>query len=224
MKKIIFTLIYILIFPALILYSSGDWLWMEGWIFSIWFIILCYTTIIYLYIKDPALLEERYKKPGSGNQKTWDKFVVFGLMAGFISWIVIMPLDAKRLEWTSNFPMALKIVGGLLLIFSFFFFFRSYSDNTFLSALVRIQEERKHKVITTGVYGFVRHPMYLAGSLLFVGTPLLLGSLYGIILGIMILFLLVFRIKGEEKMLINELDGYPEYKLKVKYRLIPFIW
>ncbi|NVO01679.1 MAG: isoprenylcysteine carboxylmethyltransferase family protein [Bacteroidetes bacterium] len=197
---------------------------MEGWIFSIWFIILCYTTIIYLYIKDPALLEERYKKPGSGNQKTWDKFVVFGLMAGFISWIVIMPLDAKRLEWTSNFPMALKIVGGLLLIFSFFFFFRSYSDNTFLSALVRIQEERKHKVITTGVYGFVRHPMYLAGSLLFVGTPLLLGSLYGIILGIMILFLLVFRIKGEEKMLINELDGYPEYKLKVKYRLIPFIW
>jgi protein-S-isoprenylcysteine O-methyltransferase Ste14 len=177
-----------------------------------------------LYRKDPALLAERYRKPGTVNQKGWDKYVVYFLVIGFIAWIVIMPLDAKRFGWTAGFPLCLKILGGLGLIVSFFFFFRAYTDNTFLSPLVRIQTERKQQVVSTGVYGFVRHPMYLGALFLFTGTPLLLGSVYGIIIGLAILFLLVARIIGEEKMLINELEGYADYKMKVKYRLIPFIW
>lgn len=220
----IFTFLYILIFPALLLFLSGDWFWTEGCIFSIWFIILCYTTIIYLYHKDPALLMERYKQPGTANQKKWDKYVVYGLLIGFTSWIVIMPLDAKRFEWTTRFPVWLKVLGGIGLLLSFFFFYRSYTDNTYLSPLVRLQTERKHQVVSTGVYGFVRHPMYLGGSLLFLGTPMLLGSAFGLIIGFLLLFLLLARIVGEEKMLINELEGYTEYKKKVKYRLIPFIW
>jgi len=204
---IIFTFIYILVFPALLLFLSGDWLWAEGWIFSAWFTVLCFTTIIYLYRKDPALLIERYKQPGTGGQKGWDKYVVYGLMIGFISWIVIMPLDAKRFGWTLYFPLWLKIAGGIGLVFSFYFFFRSYADNTFLSPLVRVQTERKQKVVNTGVYGFVRHPMYLGGILLFVGTPALLGSLYGMIIGVLMLFLLAYRITGEEKMLEDELEG-----------------
>ncbi len=90
--------------------------------------------------------------------------------------------------------------------------------------LVRIQSERRQQVVSTGVYGIVRHPMYLGGILLFIGTPMLLGSIYGVIIGISMLLLLTFRIIGEEKMMVNELDGYTEYKKKVKYRLIPFIW
>jgi len=222
--KLFLTFLYILIFPAILLFLSGDWLWKEGWIFSMWFIVLCYTTIIYLYKKNPELLEERYKQPGSSNQKRWDTYVVIGLFLGFIFWIVIMPLDAKRFTWTGSFPVITKMLGGAFLLLSFFFFFRSYKDNTFLSPLVRVQEERKHKVITTGVYGIVRHPMYLGGSLLFIGTPMLLGSLFGIITGTLLLILLAFRITGEEKMLLEELDGYAEYKMKVKYRLIPHIW
>jgi protein-S-isoprenylcysteine O-methyltransferase Ste14 len=222
--KIIFTFIYILIFPALLLFLSGDWLWVEGWIFSIWFIVLCFTTIIYLYYKDPVLLAERYKKPGTANQKVWDKYIVFGIVIGFIAWVVVMPLDAKRYEWTTSFPVWLKILGGIGLILSAFFFFRSYADNTFLSPLVRIQTERKQQVVSTGVYGFVRHPMYLGGSLLFIGTPILLGSAYGVIIGLALVFLLIVRIIGEEKMLFNELDGYADYRKKVKYRLIPFVW
>lgn len=223
-SRIIFTLIYILIFPVLLLFLSGDWLWIEGWIFSIWFTVLCFTTIIYLYLKDPELLAERYKKPGTANHKEWDKYVVAGLLIGFILWIVIMPLDAKRFGWTKYFPLWLKCLGGTGLLLSFFFFYRSYTDNTFVSPLIRIQKERKQKVISTGVYGFVRHPMYLGGILLFIGTPMLLGSIYGIIVGLIVIFLLVGRIIGEEKMLVNELEGYEEYKKKVKYRLIPFIW
>jgi protein-S-isoprenylcysteine O-methyltransferase Ste14 len=222
--RMIFTAIYILIFPALILFLSGDWFWIEGWIFNIWFIALCAMTIIYLYRNDPALLAERYKKPGTANQKGWDKYVVYGLVLGFMLWIAIMPLDAKRYEWSAGFPLLVKILGGIGLLKSSFLFYRSYADNTFVSPLVRIQAERKQQVVSTGVYRFVRHPMYLGGILLFIGTPMLLGSIYGALIGALIAFLLVARIIGEEKMLVNELDGYTDYRKKVKYRLIPFIW
>jgi protein-S-isoprenylcysteine O-methyltransferase Ste14 len=107
---------------------------------------------------------------------------------------------------------------------SFFLFFRSYTDNTFLSPLVRIQEERKQRVISTGVYGIVRHPMYLGGILMFFGAPLLIGSGYGLLAGLALTILLMARITGEEEMLGRELDGYREYMQKVRYRLVPFLW
>ncbi|MBI4268097.1 MAG: isoprenylcysteine carboxylmethyltransferase family protein [Chloroflexi bacterium] len=222
--RMVRTAIYLLIFPALILFLSGDWFWVEGWIFNVWLIALCATTIIYLYRKDPALLAERYRKPGTGSQKGWDKYVIYGIVLGFVLWIVMMPLDAKRLGWSTAFPLWLKVVGGGGLLLSSFLFLRSYVDNTFLSPLVRIQTERRQQLVSTGVYGFVRHPMYLGGILLFIGAPLLLGSLYGILIGVLISFLLVARIIGEEKMLVKELEGYYEYRKKVKYRLIPFVW
>jgi protein-S-isoprenylcysteine O-methyltransferase Ste14 len=222
--RMILTAIYILIFPVLILFLAGDWLWIEGWIFNIWFIALCATTIVYLYRNDPALLAERYKQPGTANQRGWDRYVVYGLVLGFILWIAIMPLDAKRYGWSANFSLWLKIIGGIGLLLSSFLFFRSYADNTFASPLVRIQAERKQQVVSTGIYGFVRHPMYLGGILLFIGTPLLLGSIYGILIGILISFLIVARIIGEERMLVKELEGYADYRKKVRYRLIPFIW
>ena len=94
--RLVLTAIYILVFPALIFLLSGDWCWIEGWIFNVWFIILCAATIIYLYLKDPSLLAERYKQPGTRGQRGWDRYVVYGLVLGFMLWIVIMPLDAKR--------------------------------------------------------------------------------------------------------------------------------
>jgi protein-S-isoprenylcysteine O-methyltransferase Ste14 len=222
--RLILTAIYILIFPTLVLILSGDWRWVEGWIFDIWFTALCAATIIYLYRKDPALLAERYRQPGTANEKGWDRYVVYMLVLGFVLWIVIMPLDAKRYGWSPGFPLWLKILGGILLLLSSFLFFRSYADNTFVSPLVRIQSERKQRVVSTGVYGFVRHPMYLGGILLFIGVPLLLGSMYGFLIGALVSLLLVARILGEEKMLVKELDGYADYRKKVRYRLIPFIW
>jgi len=222
--KLLFASLYILSFPALLLFLSGNWLWIEGLIFSLWFITLCATAIIYLYIKDPELLAERYKQPGSKGQKKWDVFVVILLVVGFTGWIVLMPLDAERFKWTAWFPIWAKILGGLFLIPSAILFLRAYMDNPYLSGLVRIQEERKQKVITSGVYSLVRHPMYLGATCLFVGTPLLTGSLYGLALGVLLTLLLAARSVGEEKMLVNELEGYADYKKKVKYRLIPFVW
>jgi protein-S-isoprenylcysteine O-methyltransferase Ste14 len=222
--KLFLTFIYILIFPVVLLIISGNWFWIQGWLFSIWFLGLSYTTIIYLYIYNPELLEERYRKPGSGNEKGWDKYFIYILLPSFIVWFVIMPLDAQRFDWTINFPLWLETIGFILLIVSGFFLLRSFKDNNFVSPLVRIQSDRDQKVVSTGVYGFVRHPMYLGGLTLFLGTPLLLGSLYGLIIGLFLSLLFVARIIGEEKMLIEELDGYSDYKNKVRYRLIPYIW
>jgi protein-S-isoprenylcysteine O-methyltransferase Ste14 len=223
-NKIIFAFLYVLVFPAILLILSGDFTWAEGWIFSLWFLSLCYTTILYLNRKDPALLEERYRQPGTGNQEDWDRYVVYGLLVGFIIWFFIMPLDAKRFGWSPVFPLWLKFFGGAGLAGSFFLFFRSYTDNTFLSPLVRIQKDRKQQVVSTGVYGFVRHPMYLGAILMFFGTPLVLGSWYGVPAGLALTVLLMARIFGEEKLLSRELDGYREYMQKVRYRLFPGIW
>jgi len=223
-KKIVFSFLFILLFPALILLLSGDLFWPAGLIFCIWFVLLCYSTILYLYRKDPALLKERYQKPGAGNQERWDRYGVYGLAIGFTLWIIIMPLDAQRFGWSPVFPLLLNILGGAGLVGSFFLFFRSYTDNTFLSPLVRIQEDRKQRVVSTGVYGFVRHPMYLGAILMFIGAPLLLGSFCGILLGLTLTLLLMARIIGEEKMLGRELEGYQEYSQNVRFRLIPFLW
>lgn len=222
--QLLLTFSYLLIFPVVLLVLSGNWLWIQGWIFSVWFLGLSYYTIIYLYRYDPGLLNERYRKPGSGEEKGWDKYFIYILFPSFVIWFMIMPLDVERFQWTTNFPIILKIIGFLILIGSAFFLFRSYKDNSFVSPLVRIQSERNQKVVSTGVYGFVRHPMYLGGIMLFLGAPLLLGSLYGFIIGIFLSIIFFGRIIGEEKMLMEELEGYSEYKTKVKYRLIPHIW
>lgn len=135
-----------------------------------------------------------------------------------------MPLDAKRYGWTAYFPVCLKVLGGVALLPALYFLYRSTVENTFASTLVRMQKERKQHVISTGVYGFVRHPMYLGGLLMWLGAPLLLGSIYGLMISLILTPLVAFRIIGEEKMLVNELEGYEEYKKKVRYRLIPFVW
>lgn len=222
--RLFLTLIYILIFPAILLFISGDWSWIQGWIFSIWFLALSYGAVFYLYRKDPDLLLERFRKPGTGGEKRWDKYFVYAIIILFVIWFIIMPLDAKRFMWTQNFPLWLEVIGGLALIVSAYFMLYSYINNPYLSPLVRIQKEKDQKVISTGVYGIIRHPMYLGGILFFIGTPMLLGSLYGIIIGVLVSFLVCGRIFGEEKVLSEELEGYVEYKKKIKYRLIPHIW
>ena len=135
-----------------------------------------------------------------------------------------MPLDAQWFGWSPVFPPWSQVLGGAASGRSFFLFFRSYTDNTFLSPLVRIQEDRKQQVVSTGVYGFVRHPMHLGAILMFIGTPLLLGSLFGVLIGFALTVLLMVRIRGEETMLNRDLKGYREYTEIVRYRLIPFIW
>ncbi len=213
-----------LFFPAITLLLAGTWRWVEGWLFSLWIVSMILFNMIYLYLKDPALLAERTKRPGSENQKTWDKFLLVAILLVAVAWVIIQPLDAARFHWSPAFPLWLKVLGGLALVPAWYLIERAPMENTFMSTMVRIQDERKQHVITSGVYSFVRHPLYLGCMLMMLGAPLLTGSLFALILTLVAMPALIIRILGEEKMMLEELDGYEEYKQKVKYRLIPLIW
>ena len=218
------TMITILFFPALILGLGGNWRWVQGWIFALWFDAMVVSNTVYLYAKDPALLAERAQAPGSQNQKTWDKYLLWAIYFIAIAWLIIMPLDAERFHWSPAFPLWLQVLGFLALIPALYFIYQATVENTYLSTLVRIQSERKQHVISTGVYGVVRHPLYFGCLLMMFGAPLLLGSVYGLVLSTIGLILVIGRIFGEERMLSDELEGYDEYKKRVTSRLIPFVW
>jgi len=119
---------------GLLLGLAGDGRWLEGWLFAGWFLGLCATVIVWLYRKDPALLAERYRRPGSGGQEGRDRAVVYAIVLGFAAWIAAIPLDARRFRWTPALPLWVKTLGGALLLGSAFLLFRAFRDNPFLSS------------------------------------------------------------------------------------------
>ena len=222
--QLLFSLVFPGLLPLAMLLLAGEWWWIEGWVWGVWFVLVCWGATVYLYCKDPDLLQERFQPLKTTNQTKRAAYLPYLIGVVFLAWSALMPLDAKRYRWTTPVPLWLEIVGGVALVLSAYFLCRGLADNTFASPLIRIQTERQHTVVSTGVYGFVRHPMYLGALLLFLGTPLLLGSLYGTLMGLVLIFLLALRTLDEEAMLVKELEEYAAYKKKVKYRLIPFVW
>src|SRR5271166_2088838 len=210
-------------FAALLLWLSGNWRWVEGWIFGVWWVSFVAAIQLWLRYKDPALLAERIRMPGSGCESRSDMAILIGIKVCFLASIVVPALDV-RFGWTPRLPLWSEVCGGILLLGGSFPFFRAFTDNPYLSQLVRIQTDRGQHVINTGVYGIVRHPMYLGASLVFVGSPLLLGSIFGLLVGLAGVGVLILRIFGEEKLLACELEGYRAYCEKVPYRLIPHVW
>jgi protein-S-isoprenylcysteine O-methyltransferase Ste14 len=224
LSKVIGAFFYLLIFPLILFSLAGDLHWTEAWIFSIIFQLVCYTPLIYLYFHDPALLKERFGSPVQQDQKRWDKVLLILFFVDFFVWFAIMPLDARRFHWSPEFPFWSKAAGTLLLILAGIMLFEALRENTFAAPVVKLQKERGQKVISTGVYSIVRHPMYTGAVLLFIGTPLLLGSLLGLAMGLVLILTIAARSLGEEAMLKRELDGYSEYMKEVKWRMIPFVF
>jgi protein-S-isoprenylcysteine O-methyltransferase Ste14 len=222
--QLIFAVVYLLIFPLGLFWLADDWYWTEGWIFSAIFCLSSYGTLIYLYVKDPALLNERFGSPFQKSQMAWDKVWLPFFFLGFVASFIIIPLDARRFRWSPEFPLSIEIVGAFVTVFAFAIIFVALKENTFAAPVVKMQKERGQRVISSGLYGIVRHPMYSGAVLLFIGTPLLLGSIYGLAIGVLLIILVAVRSIGEEKMLRQELAGYDEYRKRVKWRLIPFVF
>lgn len=216
-------LVFGVVITALPLFlAAGTVLWPAGWIYLIllygWLLI----GILLLLKYNPGLLAERINI-SPPNQKAWDKVFVLLLNVFFFAWVVLMPFDAVRFHW-SQMPLWLQVVGGIALVVSFVLMSLTFRENSYLSATVRVQEERGQTVISTGPYHLVRHPMYAGGLFMFLGTPLLLGSWYGLLLFVLFLPALLVRTVLEERMLRQELAGYEDYIKQVKYRLVPYIW
>ncbi|MBQ4097473.1 MAG: isoprenylcysteine carboxylmethyltransferase family protein [Clostridia bacterium] len=201
----------LLFLPAWTLDYPGAWLFM-----ALLFIPMFIAGIVML-VKNPALLESRLDaKEKEAEQSLVVKLSGLMFLAGFI----VCGLD-HRFSW-SYVPTPVVIGASVMFIVAYVLYAEVLRENTYLSRTVKVREGQK--VISTGLYGIVRHPMYFATLLLFLAMPLILGSLWALLIFLMYPFIIVKRLLGEEKVLTRELAGYAEYKEKVKYRLIPFIW
>ena len=223
LSRLIYSFIYLLFFPVLLLVLAGDWRWMEGWIFSAIFVLGSIATLLYLYFTDPELLKERYGSPVQKEQKWWDKILLSVFFLEFLIWFAIMPLE-KRYGWLGTFPLGPRVAGMVFMVVGFYVLFTALKENTFAAPVVKMQKERGQQVISTGPYSLVRHPMYSGAILLFVGGPLLLSSNAGIVLSTILIVTIVLRSVGEEAMLREELPGYREYMQIVRFRIIPFFF
>ncbi len=207
----------VLLVGLLIFLPAGDLNFINGWILMGILFIPMFAAGIVMMIKNPSLLEKRLNvKEKQGEQQLVVK--LSGLM--FIVGFVVAGLD-YRFVWL-ELPTWVTIVGVVLFLASYLLYAEVLRENTYLSRTIEVQEGQK--VVSTGLYGIVRHPMYAVTLVLFISMPLVLGSLISLVVFLAYPFIIAKRIKNEEKVLIEGLEGYEEYTKKVKYRLIPFIW
>lgn len=211
-----FTLGFVLI-GLLIFLPAGTINFVNGWIFMGLLFVPMFIAGIVMMFKNPYLLEKRLDaKEKQSEQSLVVKLSGLMFLAGFI----VAGLD-YRLGWFP-LPKFVVITASILFLAAYALYAEVLRENTYLSRTIEVQENQK--VIDTGLYGIVRHPMYSATLILFLSMPLVLGSLYAFIIFLVYPLIIVRRLKAEEEFLEKELDGYKEYKQKVKYRLIPFIW
>ena len=208
----------VLIIVALLLFlPAGSLYFVNGWVFiGLLFVPMLIAGFV-LMAKNPELLAKRLNaKEKQSEQK--GVVAVSGVM--FLGGFITAGLN-YRFSW-HTLPKWLIVVSSVIFLLSYTMYGEVLRENTYLSRTIEVQENQK--VIDTGLYGIVRHPMYTATILLFLSIPLILNSLFSFLIFLIYPFIIVIRLKNEEKLLEQELDGYKAYQQKVKYRLIPFIW
>lgn len=216
-EAIIKFILGVVIIGALIFLPAGTFNFLGGWILMGILFVPMFCAGVLMMIKAPSLLASRLE----AKEKEKKQSVVVklsGLM--FILGFVLAGLDF-RFGWI-KLPFAVNIVAAIVFIIAYTLYAEVLRENAYLSRTIKVVEGQK--VISTGLYGIVRHPMYFATILLFLAMPLVLGSLVSFVVFLTYPFIIVARIKNEEEVLGRELEGYDEYKKKVKFRMIPFIW
>jgi protein-S-isoprenylcysteine O-methyltransferase Ste14 len=216
------TILLLVLFALALFLPAATITWPAGWIYLVLFFGFFLGTNAWLFRHNPGLLQERMSL-GRSDQKGWDKVLFPVLLFLPFVWLAFISFDAVRFHW-SSVPLWLRWIGFVVLLCSFDLFFLTFRENSYLSTVVRLQEERGHTVVSTGPYHYVRHPMYSAFLLFMTGTPLLLGSWYGVLFGLAFMMVLARRAVLEERTLQKELHGYTDYMAQVRYRLIPYVW
>ena len=176
---------------------AGTFRWIASWSFLILSFGFAIIMVSWLLKHDPELLQERITGLGRSDQKAWDKVLMNLSLIFFIGWLVLMPLGAVRFQW-SHMPAWLQVVGGLILTVSLYLSYLVFREDPYLSSAVRIQHDRGQTVISTGLYRYIRHPLYSAFILYALGTALLLGSWYGMLVGLMLIVMIAIRALKEE--------------------------
>lgn len=202
--------------------SAGTIRWPEAWAYLILQFGFSIGIGLWLRKNDPELLKDRMDVMKK-TVRRWDKALQLSMMPFFLALLLIPGWEVVRHKLTA-IPIQIKLVGFFALTLSLVMLFFVMRENTFLSRVVEIQKEKEHHVITTGPYKYVRHPMYVSVFVMFFAIPLALGSLYGMIPAFFLAVFLIIRTVFEDRILHKELEGYPEYAQKTRYRIFPGIW
>jgi protein-S-isoprenylcysteine O-methyltransferase Ste14 len=209
-----------LVMAVLLFGSAGTFRYWQAWVYLLLFFGLSAAITVDLLRRDPALLERRMKGGPTAERRPLQRLIMLGASLGFISLLMVPALDFR-------FHGAVVRLGGVVLgdalfVLGFGFIGRVYRENTFTSATIEITEGQR--VIATGPYAVVRHPMYASALLYLLGTPLALGSYWGLLGLVVMMPFLLWRLIDEERLLARELPGYADYQARVQYRLVPYLW
>jgi protein-S-isoprenylcysteine O-methyltransferase Ste14 len=222
--KVLFQIaVMLIVFAAILFGAAGTWDWPSGWVFLALFGVLGVSVSLWLAKADPDLLAERMKSPIQRGQKPWDRLFLGGLSLVYFAWLALMGLDARRMAW-SHAPVWVQVVGALLLAISYAGIAWVFRTNSFAAPVIKMQADRHQRVISTGPYALVRHPMYAFALWQFVGMPLMLGSWWGLAVVPPFIAAIALRTLGEERMLKAELPGYEDYAHRVRWRYAPGLW
>jgi protein-S-isoprenylcysteine O-methyltransferase Ste14 len=213
-------LILFLVMAALLFLPAGTFRWWQAWAYLVVFFSASIAITLYLGKHDPELLKRRLRGGPWAEKERAQKIIMVFTSIGFIGLIVVPALDF-RFGW-SAVSLWLVAVGDMLVAVGYYIIFLVYQENTFTSATIEVAEDQK--VISTGPYAIVRHPMYAGALLYLLGTPLALGSWWGFAPLAATLPFLIWRIFDEEEFLAKNLSGYAEYRDQVEYRLVPEVW
>ena len=205
---------------ALIFGLAGTLRYWQAWLYLVLFFGLSGLLTAELLRRDPALLERRMKGGPQAERRPAQQIIMVGASLAFLSLLAVPALD-YRFHW-SSVPVVGVVLGNVLFAIGFLFVGRVYRENTYTSATIEIHEGQR--VIDTGPYAIVRHPMYSGALLYMLGTPLALGSYWGLLGFVLMLLVIVWRLQDEEEMLARELPGYAEYRQRVRWRLLPGVW
>lgn len=221
-KKLLGRTLVFLAFLALLLFvPAGTLRWPQAWIYLALIATAGLGSGLLLARHDPELLDERMRPIIQREQKGWDKVLLSAFFGLYVAWLVLIALDAGRFHW-SSVPLWLEAIGAILVCITFYVMWLVTRENSFAAPVVKVQSG--HKVVTTGPYALVRHPMYSGVIPFLIGTPLLLGSWWGLLFSTVLLIVLAIRAVLEERTLKAELEGYAEYAERVRYRLVPHLW
>jgi protein-S-isoprenylcysteine O-methyltransferase Ste14 len=219
-QAIVQGLSWTLVFGVLIFLSAGTFDYWQGWLFLATFAASTVGFTMYLALYDRPLLERRMKA-GPQHEREWpQKIIVSLIFLAFFALIILSALD-YRFAWSPVAP-SMSILGNVVILLSFLFIFWVTRVNSFAASNIRVEQDQR--VIDTGPYAYVRHPMYAGAIWLFVGMPLALGSWWSLGLIVPLMPVLLWRLLDEEKILRRDLPGYTEYMRRVRFRLVPFMW
>jgi len=223
-RAVIGFLLYIFLVPALLFISAGTIAWPMAWVYVVLLLVSSLGSRLIVLKRNPETLRERARFTSSEGTKSWDRVLVMIVgLYGPAAMVIVAGLD-HRWGWSPVVPIAVQVLAALLVAGGYGLAVWAMVENPFFSSVARIQRDRAQQVVTTGPYRIARHPSYAGALLASAALPFMLSTLWALIPAVLMVIALVVRTGLEDRMLLEELEGYQNYAEKTRFRLVPGLW